>query len=155
MLPAASWRGTLTHWKYSGEQEHPCVHTHVPRALLLGLWGAHAAARPPPHTITAWQLFPWSEIEPASRGCRYLISWICHLQCLLLPLAPGSSCQALRSPRKQAEQAARSLPALSVHLWDVCPALTQPAFKGLIQLCFFPLPLFSPSWATLSSLAAS
>lgn len=36
-----------------------------------------------------------------------------------------------------------------------CPALTQPAFKGLTQLCFFPLPLFSPSWATLSSLVAS
>lgn len=27
--------------------------------------------------------------------------------------------------------------------------------EGLIQLCFFPLPLFSPSWATRSSLAAS
>lgn len=36
-----------------------------------------------------------------------------------------------------------------------CPALTQPAFKGLTQLCLFPLPLFSPSWATLSSLVAS
>lgn len=36
-----------------------------------------------------------------------------------------------------------------------CPARTQPAFKGLTQLCFFPLPLFSPSWATLSSLVAS
>lgn len=37
---------------------------------------------------------------------------------------------------------------------DPC-TLTQPAFKGLTQLCFLPLPLFSPSWATLSSLVAS
>lgn len=45
--------------------------------------------------------------------CRYLMSWICHVQRLLLPPAPG-----------------------------------------LIQLCFLPLPLFSPSWAALSSLAS-
>lgn len=38
-----------------------------------------------------------------------------------------------------------------------CPALTGPAFKkGENPSCgFFPLPLFSPSWATLSSLVAS
>lgn len=85
------------------------AHTHVLRPLLPRVWGAHTAAPPP--AFTAWQLFPGSEIQPASRGCRYLISWICHSLCLPLPLAPGSSCQALRSPRKQAEQAAGSLPS--------------------------------------------
>lgn len=56
-------RGTPpTHWKYPGGQGEPCVHTHVPRAPLPSVWGAHAAA---PHAATAQQLFPWSETEPA------------------------------------------------------------------------------------------
>ena len=155
--PAASWRGdphTLEMPRAAGRPI--CAHTRGPEPCCPAS-PVHTQPHPPPlpHAVTARQLFPQSETEPASRGCRYLISWICHLECLPLSPAPGSSCQAPRSPGKQAEQAAGFPPALPVHLCDVCSAWTQPAFKGLIQLCFFPLPLFSPSWATLSSLAAS
>lgn len=112
------------------------AHTHVLRPLLPRVWGAHTAAPPP---FTAWQLFPGSEIQPASRGCRYLISWICHSQCLLLPLAPGSSCQALRSPRKQAEQAAGSLPSAACAPLAHLPSSDSASLQRVNPAVLFPL----------------
>lgn len=79
-----------------GTGTDPAAHTATPRVLL----GA----------ITARQPFPWPKTEPASQGCRYLISWVCH-SVPAAPPGPGERLPASGSPGEEAEQAAEFLPA--------------------------------------------
>lgn len=115
---------------------HARTHTCAQNPAAQSLGCTHSCPPPP---FTAWQLFPESEIQPASQGCRYLISWICHSQCLPLPLAPGSSCQALRSPRKQAEQAAGSLPSTACAPLAHLPSSDSASLQRVNPAVLFPL----------------